>query len=108
MVCAVLVTHVHDLMDGMAELLIAHSVRARFIPVVINMTLFTLLTGTCPTGTAWVDKAYAVDQAHQVMECSNAGICDRKSGLCRCFEGFTGTACQRSMFSSACLFFFKC
>lgn len=106
MACAALATHVHVLMDGMAELPIAHSVRASFIPDIFNITHFTLLTGTCPSGTAWVDKAYAVDQAHQVMECSNAGICDRKSGLCKCFEGFTGTACQRSKFSSACQFFF--
>lgn len=56
----------------------------------------------CPTGTAWADKAYATDKAHQVAECSNAGICDRISGTCKCFDGFTGAACQRS--TSYCLF----
>lgn len=30
------------------------------------------------------------------MECSNRGLCDRKSGLCTCFNGYEGTACERS------------
>ena len=52
--------------------------------------------GQCPLGPAWADKAYATDQAHQNVECSNAGTCDRKGGTCSCFPGFTGAACQRS------------
>jgi hypothetical protein len=54
------------------------------------------LSGTCPTGKAWADKAYATDKAHQEVECSNAGLCNRKSGQCECFDGYTGNACQRS------------
>jgi hypothetical protein len=53
-------------------------------------------TGTCPSGLAWADKAYSSDKAHQEIECSNAGICDRASGTCKCVAGFTGNACQRS------------
>merc|ERR1712146_647892 len=29
------------------------------------------------------------------MECSNKGTCDRKTGLCECFDGFEGRACHR-------------
>lgn len=35
------------------------------------------------------------NSAHYYMECSNAGICDRDSGVCNCYEGFEGAACQR-------------
>ncbi|CAM9445067.1 unnamed protein product, partial [Ectocarpus fasciculatus] len=34
----------------------------------------------CPQGPAWADKAYAVDAAHQEVECSGAGLCNRASG----------------------------
>ena len=49
----------------------------------------------CPLGHAWADKATAPDTAHALVECSNAGLCDRTSGLCKCFEPFEGSACQR-------------
>jgi hypothetical protein len=62
----------------------------------IVLVLCYFIIGKCPTGTAWVDKAYDIDRAHQVAECSNAGICDRSIGLCQCFPGYTGSACQRS------------
>ena len=61
-----------------------------------------MLLGNCPNGTAWADKAYALDSAHQSAECSNAGICDRASGVCKCFSGFTGAACQRSACPNDC------
>jgi hypothetical protein len=39
----------------------------------------------------------ALDQeAHFYMECSNKGLCDRKSGDCECFDGYDGAACQRA------------
>ena len=50
---------------------------------------------TCPYGVAWADKAYAKDQAHSKAECSNAGVCSRSVGMCTCFDGYTGQACQR-------------
>lgn len=49
-------------------------------------------------GPAWADKVgsdSAVD-AHNLVECSNNGLCNYHSGQCQCFEGFTGDACQRS------------
>lgn len=35
------------------------------------------------------------DSAHYYMECSNAGICNRETGVCDCYDGFEGAACQR-------------
>lgn len=35
------------------------------------------------------------NSAHEYRECSNAGYCDRQTGLCECFTGFEGSACQR-------------
>jgi hypothetical protein len=36
------------------------------------------------------------DEAHFYMECSGKGDCDRKTGQCVCYVGYTGSACQRS------------
>merc|ERR1711924_291891 len=33
--------------------------------------------------------------AHQLAECSNAGVCNRRTGECECFPPFTGSACDR-------------
>jgi len=52
----------------------------------------------CPQGPAWADLAIATDVAHQNVECSNAGVCDRTTGACSCFSGFTGFSCQRSKY----------
>ena len=56
----------------------------------------------CPTGPAWADKPYATDSAHLPALCSNAGLCNRQSGQCECFKGFTGSACQRSVCPNSC------
>jgi hypothetical protein len=42
------------------------------------------------------------DTAHYYMECSNKGICDRKTGMCECFDGYDGAACQRASCPNAC------
>ena len=36
-----------------------------------------------------------VEDGHFYAECSNKGMCDRKSGQCDCFDGYSGTACRR-------------
>jgi len=33
--------------------------------------------------------------AHWYSECSNAGICNRKTGECECFDGFEGAVCNQ-------------
>eukprot|EP00753_Platysulcus_tardus_P022675 PLAT9882.1.p1 GENE.PLAT9882.1~~PLAT9882.1.p1 ORF type:complete len:328 (-),score=70.34 PLAT9882.1:169-1152(-) len=50
---------------------------------------------TCPSGTSWVDVATAANTAHGYAECSDKGVCNRKTGMCKCFSGFTGVACER-------------
>ncbi len=50
--------------------------------------------GTCEFGIAWgVDDN---NEAHEYAECSAKGLCDRETGECVCFEGYTGAACKRS------------
>jgi len=34
--------------------------------------------------------------AHAYAECSNKGVCDRTAGVCGCFPGYEGSACQRA------------
>lgn len=34
--------------------------------------------------------------AHDYAECSNKGLCDRKTGECECLPGYDGTSCQRA------------
>ncbi|CAM9229530.1 unnamed protein product [Sphacelaria rigidula] len=50
----------------------------------------------CPSGKAWGDVPTGPLAAHQVQECSGRGLCDRESGECECFDGFSGGACERS------------
>lgn len=58
---------------------------------------------TCPKDVAWVaESAVKSNDVHPVTECSNKGICDRKSGTCECFEGYEGVACQRTVCPDDC------
>ena len=81
---------------GMAAHLTAQHVRATHFGQLSFILTSAIIIGECPTGPAWADKAQSQDTAHQEVECSNAGLCDRSSGICNCFSGFTGRACQRS------------
>lgn len=51
---------------------------------------------TCPRDFAWVGDVINSNNLHPWVECSNKGSCDRKSGSCKCFDGYDGVACQRS------------
>lgn len=57
---------------------------------------------TCPSDRAWSDVPSSPRTAHAVIECSNRGTCDRTTGQCTCFDGFTGTACQRNKCPNDC------
>ena len=49
----------------------------------------------CPEGRAWFDEPTADNDAHNNVECSNMGTCDRTLGQCSCHTGFEGSACER-------------
>jgi hypothetical protein len=49
----------------------------------------------CPLGRAWFEEAQQDNVAHlNMVECSNRGYCD-EIGVCRCFPGYEGVACDR-------------
>ena len=56
----------------------------------------------CAAGLAWASVPSGIDTAHTMAECSNAGICDRKSGACKCGQAFSGIACERMACPNAC------
>jgi len=63
----------------------------------------------CPFEIAWVDKPTEFgagdkqwNNFHGYSECSGKGICDRKSGLCECFDGYEGKACKRTSCPNDC------
>lgn len=49
----------------------------------------------CPAGNAIADIPSTSNEAHNLAECSNHGICDRSTGECQCFEPFTGASCDK-------------
>ena len=58
---------------------------------------------SCQMGVAWADESTAIDTAHNVMECSNRGICNRETGECECeSDRFEGAACERKTCPSNC------
>jgi len=57
---------------------------------------------TCPKDFAWVGDVVNSNDLHPWVECSNKGLCDRKSGACECFPGYDGVACQRTICPNNC------
>ena len=62
---------------------------------------FTDFTGydcsqrSCATGAPWVAVATSTDEARDVeVECSNAGTCNRATGVCKCDALFESAACD--------------
>jgi len=77
---------------------------------------------TCPRGISWSRSSNgfrnqeAIEGAntdlvckHQMeRECSDQGLCDRATGLCSCFPGYTGSSCQRTACPDDCSGHGKC
>ena len=63
---------------------------------------------TCPRGVSWtvpttVNDGDTLYCAHELgKECSDMGLCDRTTGQCTCFAGYTGAACQRTSCPNDC------
>jgi len=57
---------------------------------------------TCAFDIAWADTPSGEDVAHGYAECSGKGLCNRKTGLCECFDGYTGKACRRTTCPNDC------
>jgi sugar lactone lactonase YvrE len=57
---------------------------------------------TCPKDISWIGDVVTANNLHPVEECSNKGICDRSSGVCNCFPGYEGIACQRTVCPNNC------
>jgi hypothetical protein len=53
-------------------------------------------------GHAWVGYVQNANDAHPVVECSNKGSCDRKTGECACFANYEGIACERTICPNKC------
>merc|ERR1719506_1907907 len=70
----------------------------------VSGPLTTVITGSevYPWGTTEQFPNANSNEGHFYMECSNKGICDRKSGTCDCFDGYTGSACARASCPNDC------
>lgn len=61
---------------------------------------------TCPRGISWTMPDTSSGShycTHEIgKECSDMGLCDRTTGQCNCFAGYTGAACQRTSCPNDC------
>lgn len=61
---------------------------------------------TCPRGISWTVPSSTGGDLYcshlQGQECSDMGLCDRTTGQCSCFAGYTGAACQRTSCPNDC------
>eukprot|EP01038_Epipyxis_sp_PR26KG_P013267 gene13267-17773_t len=81
-----------------------YTIREDFAKVVTVKILVRVMeiVETCPKDFAWVGEVVSANNLHPWVECSNKGICDRKTGSCECFFGYDGIACQRSICPENC------
>jgi len=62
------------------------------MPTASGVTVEKRLLYTSPVGSCSV--AETTKGTYESYECSNRGACDGKSGLCTCYEGYSGQSCQ--------------
>ncbi|OQR96950.1 tenascin-like protein [Achlya hypogyna] len=57
----------------------------------------------CPLGKGWFDVSTSTYAARStVVECSNAGLCNGRTGTCMCNSVFQGIACEQMTCAAAC------
>lgn len=54
----------------------------------INLFLKSKIEGEC------IELFAALSDRSEQFECGNNGLCNRKTGLCECYDGFSGLACE--------------
>lgn len=57
---------------------------------------------TCPHGKSFSGAAIGANSHDVQAECSNQGLCDRSTGQCKCFPGYTGKGCRRTVCPNDC------
>ena len=64
---------------------------------VVSAASVTVVTGSevYPWGTTEQYPNANANEGHFYMECANKGLCNRQTGVCDCFDGYSGTACAR-------------
>ena len=69
-----------------------HVITLDSAPVASGVAVTKSLEYTSPVGSCSV--AETTKGTYESYECSNRGACDGKSGLCTCYEGYSGQSCQ--------------
>merc|ERR1711991_1007817 len=69
-----------------------HVITLDSMPTESVRTVKKTLRYTSPVGGCSVEET--TKGTYESYECSNRGACDGKSGLCQCYEGYSGQSCQ--------------
>jgi hypothetical protein len=69
-----------------------HVITLDSMPTFSEATVTKDLEYTSPVGSCSVSET--TKGTYESYECSNRGACDGKSGLCTCYEGYSGQSCQ--------------